>query len=59
MSKYSLHSKHFTNVKELDSGKYIKWCSCINREDWSFSEIYQLVNIKKSTWFGENVIKKM
>ena len=59
MSKQCLRSKNFTNVKELYSGKYKRQCSCINHEEWSFNEIYQLVNIKKSTWFGKNVIKKM
>ena len=59
MSKHRLRSKNFTNVKELYSGKYIRQCSCINHEEWSFNEIYQLVNIKKSTRFGKNVIKKM
>ena len=59
MSKHRLCSKNFTNVKELYSGKYIRQYSCINHEEWSFNEIYQLVNIKKSTWFGKNVIKKM
>ena len=59
MSKHRLRSQNFTNVKELYSGKYIRRCLCINHEEWSFNEIYQLVNIKKSTWFGKNVIKKM
>ena len=58
MSKHRLHSKYFTNVKELYSGKYVRWCSCINHEEWSFNEIYQLVKIKKSTRFDKNVIKK-
>ena len=59
MSKYRLRSKDFTNVKELYSGKYVRRCSCMNHEEWSFNEIYQLINIKKSIRFGKNVIKKM
>ena len=59
MPKYHLRYKNLTNVKKPDSGKYIKQCSCVNYKEWSSNEIYQLVNVKKSTSFVKNIIKKM
>ena len=59
MPKYHLRNKNLTNVKKLGSGKNIKLCSCVNHKEWSSNEMYQSVNVKKSTRFMKNVIKKM
>ena len=59
MPKYHLRNKNLTNVKKPGSGKNIKLCSCVNHKEWSSNEMYQSVNVKKSTRFMKNVIKKM
>lgn len=59
MPKYHLRNKNLANVKKPGSGKNIKQCSCVNHKEWSSNEIYQLVNVKKSTKIIKNVIKKM
>ena len=64
----TLHKIELRNVSKTHSnslqirdedGKYKPVCSCINHQEWSNNAIWKLINMRKSSLFSANIIKKM
>ena len=51
--------RKYRNSQERDgSGKYRRYCGCIDHIDWSFNHVFMLRSIK-SSYYGKATISKM
>ena len=54
------YTQNTSQIKIRDEdGKYQPVCSFINHREWSRNAIWKLINMKKNSLYGANIIKKM
>lgn len=60
MPKRKLRKSNVAATRTRDeSGTFAAICGCINHDDWSFSEIFEVKRISSRRFFSKKVIRSM